>query len=424
MNELTLRLDGEDVLQLPILSGTEGERAVDTRELRRRLGLVTFDPGYANTAETASAVSYVNGEEGVLSYRGYPIDQLVQGVSFLEVVYLLSEGERPTPTEMGDFRARIEEYAHLPAGFEKILEGLPTGTHPMQRLAVAIALLGSYFPSGEASATTTREAGERLVAIMPSLVAWLLRSRTDQVYLPPDLGLGYAGSFLNMVFNPGSADYQVNEVHAKAVESLLILHADHSQNLSTSAVRLVGSGRADPFSAVCAGVLALSGPLHGGANQRVIEMLEEILAAGGNIEHFLARAKDRNDPYRLMGFGHRVYRNIDPRATLIKRQARDLIGEKSNPLLKLAMRLETAALADDYFIERKIYPNVDYYSGIIYKALGFPADMFTVLFALGRLPGWLAQLTEMLENPKAPIKRPRQVYTGYARRDYRRPTEG
>ena len=263
----------------------------------------------------------------------------------------------------------------------------------------------------------------RLVAMMPALVAWSHRSDTDRVYIDPDPELGYVTNFLNMTFNPGDESYQVSPAHIRAMEALLILHADHGQNLSTSAVRLVGSGRTDVFSSICAGVLALSGPLHGGANQRVIEMLEDIRAVGGDTGLFLERAKDRQDPFRLMGFGHRVYRSFDPRAGIIKRHARTLLDDHDNPLLDLALRLEEEALADDFFIRRRIYPNVDYYSGIIYQAMGFPSEMFTVLFALGRLPGWLAQLREMKEESSAPLKRPRQLYTGYPQRDYAPPAQ-
>lgn len=423
MEKATIHLDGEDAVDLPIESGTEGERALDIRRLRAATGMVTLDPGYGNTAETSSAVTFINGEEGVLRYRGYPVDQLVENSTFLEVVYLLDNGELPDPAQMAAFRRRIHDNLRLPDGFERILEALPAGTHPMQKVAVAIAALAAYYPGtgdpGEVEAN--REAAMRLVAMMPALVAWSHRSDTDRVYIDPDPELGYVTNFLNMTFNPGDEDYRVNPTHIRAMEALLILHADHGQNLSTSAVRLVGSGRTDVFSSICAGVLALSGPLHGGANQRVIEMLEDIRAVGGDTGLFLERAKDRKDPFRLMGFGHRVYRSFDPRAGIIKRHARSLLDDQSNPLLDLAMRLEEEALADDFFIRRRIYPNVDYYSGIIYQAMGFPSEMFTVLFALGRLPGWLAQLREMKEESSAPLKRPRQLYTGYPQRDYAPP---
>ena len=425
MDKATIRVDGEDAIDVAIASGTEGERALDIRGLRAATGMVTLDPGYGNTAETSSAVSFIDGEAGILRYRGYPVDQLVENSTFLEVVYLLDRGELPTSEQMAAFEGRIAGHRALPEGFENILEGLPAGTHPMQKIATAIALLGAYFPDtgGAGSVEANRLGAIRLVAMMPALVAWSHRSDQDRVYIDPDPGLGYVADFLNMTFNSGSAGYQLNPAHVRAMEALLILHADHGQNLSTSAVRLVGSGQTDLFSSICAGVLALSGPLHGGANQRVIEMLEDIHAAGGDTGLFLDRAKDRNDPFRLMGFGHRVYRNFDPRAQIIKRHARALLDYQSNPLLDLASRLEQEALADEFFIKRRIYPNVDYYSGIIYQAMGFPSEMFTVLFALGRLPGWLAQLREMRESSSAPLKRPRQIYTGYPQRDYPSPAE-
>ncbi len=425
MDKATIRVDGEDAIDVAIASGTEGERALDIRGLRAATGMVTLDPGYGNTAETSSAVSFIDGEAGILRYRGYPVGQLVENSTFLEVVYLLDRGELPTSEQMAAFEGRIAEHRALPEGFENILEGLPAGTHPMQKIATAIALLGAYFPDtgGAGSVEANRLGAIRLVAMMPALVAWSHRSDQDRVYIDPDPGLGYVADFLNMTFNSGSAGYQLNPAHVRAMEALLILHADHGQNLSTSAVRLVGSGQTDLFSSICAGVLALSGPLHGGANQRVIEMLEDIHAAGGDTGLFLDRAKDRNDPFRLMGFGHRVYRNFDPRAQIIKRHARALLDHQSNPLLDLASRLEQEALADEFFIKRRIYPNVDYYSGIIYQAMGFPSEMFTVLFALGRLPGWLAQLREMRESSSAPLKRPRQIYTGYPQRDYPSPAE-
>ena len=425
MEEATIRVDGEDAIDLPIASGTEGERALDIRSLRAATGMVTLDPGYANTAETSSEVSFIDGEAGILRYRGYPVDQLVENSTFLEVAYLLDRGELPTSDQMAAFQSRIAKYRALPEGFEKVLEALPAGTHPMQKIATAIALLGTYFPGtgGPGDVEANRLAATRLVAMMPALVAWSHRSDRDRVYIDPDPGLGYVADFLNMTFNPGDAGYEPKPAHVLAMEALLILHADHGQNLSTSAVRLVGSGQTDVFSSICAGVLALSGPLHGGANQRVIEMLEDIRFAGGDTGLFLDRAKDRNDPFRLMGFGHRVYKNIDPRALIIKRHARALLDNQANPLLDLALKLEQEALADDFFIRRRIYPNVDYYSGIIYQAMGFPSEIFTVLFALGRLPGWLAQLREMKEASSAPLKRPRQIYTGYPKRDYVRQAE-
>ncbi|MCY3539313.1 MAG: citrate (Si)-synthase [bacterium] len=418
MEKAALRLDEEEVIDLPVASGTDKQQAIDIQGLRAATGLVTLDPGYANTAETTSSVTFIDGEAGVLRYRGYPVDQLVDHSSFLEVAYLLDNAELPTDEELDYFRNRVSEHCALPKGFEKVLESVPDGTHPMQKLAVSVTLLGSSRSDRPKGSEAYVSDFIRLIAMMPTLVAWSYRSGHDQVYIKPDPDLGYVANFLNMTFHPGQGDYRPTEAHIKAMEALLILHADHGQNLSTSAVRLVGSGRTDVYSSICAGVLALSGPLHGGANQRVIEMLEEILAAGGNTRLFMDRAKDREDPFRLMGFGHRVYKNVDPRALIIKRYARDMVDKNSSRLFDLAMRLEKEALADDFFVSRRIYPNVDYYSGIIYQAMGFPTEMFTVLFALGRLPGWLSQLREMMRESNAPIKRPRQLYTGYPKRDF------
>ena len=420
MEEAIIRADDQCQVTVPIRTGTEGQRALDITHLRRLTGLSTLDPGYGNTAEAASAVTFIDGEEGILRYRGYSIEQLVGESSFLEVAYLLDRGELPTAARITEYREEIRRRSTPPAGFISVLEAFPTGTHPMRRVAAAVALLEPYYPGTGAplDAKACRLGATRLIAKMPALVAWSYRSGVDRIYLEPRADLGYAANFLHMMFGSRGADPAVSATHARALEALLILHADHGQNLSTSAVRLVGSGQADMFSAISAGILALSGPLHGGANQRVVEMLEDILAGGGDTARWLARAKDRQDPFRLMGFGHRVYKNFDPRAQLIKRHAEELLDNQDNPLLDLALRLEGEALADEFFMRRRIYPNVDYYSGIIYRAIGFPSDMFTVLFLLGRLPGWLAQWREMVDDPGARIKRPRQLYTGYTQRDY------
>ena len=420
MDRATIRANDEDLVALPINTGTEGERVLDITRLRGTTGMVTFDPGYGNTAEAASAVTFINGEEGILRYRGYPVDQLVEESSFLEVAYLLDRGELPSRAGLDAYEEEIGRHATLPKGLTSALESFPAGTHPMQRLAVLTALLGAHYPGtgNPLNAEANRLGAIRLIAKMPTLASWSYRSGSDRTYVRPRSDLRYAANYLNMMFNPEGGDHELSPIHVRAVETLLVLHADHGQNLSTSAVRLVGSSQTDLFSAISAGILALSGPLHGGANQRVVEMLEGILADGGDTRRWLERAKDRSDPFRLMGFGHRVYRNYDPRAELIKRHATELLDEADSPLLEVALQLEQEALADDYFMERRIYPNVDYYSGIIYRAIGFPSEMFTVLFVLGRLPGWLAQWREMIVDPHVRIKRPRQLYTGYTRRDY------
>ena len=420
MDRLTIRAQDEDLVEVPVITGTEGEQAIGISHLRKATGLVTLDPGYGNTAEAASANSFINGEEGILRYRGFPVDQLVDNSSFLEVCYLLDQGDLPSSDRLRDFEQKIRDHSSLPEGLVALLEAIPASTHPMQKLAAVVAVMGSYYPDpgGSAVPESSPAGSVLLLAKLPILAAWSYRSGTDGVYVEPRSDLGYASNFLKMMFAPEDGNYQAPEAHVRALEALLLLHADHGQNLSTSAVRLVGSSRAELFSAVSAGILALSGPLHGGANQRVVEMLEEIVSVGGDTRSFIERAKDRTDPFRLMGFGHRVYKNYDPRAELIKQHAKDLLRERGNPLLETALRLEAEALEDEFFIERGIYPNVDFYSGIIYRAIGFPSEMFTVLFALGRLPGWLAQWREMIDDPSSRIKRPRSIYLGHARRDY------
>ena len=420
MDEATIQADDEDLVGLPVVTGTEGEQALDITRLRGTTGLVTLDPGFGNTAEATSAITYINGEEGILRYRGYPVDQLVRESSFLEVCYLLDRGELPSRSDLDAYEGDIRRLAALPPGVVEVIRAFPVDSHPMQRLASAMALLGSYFPadSDPLDSEANRLSVVRLIAAMPALTAWSFRSGRGMTYVESRPDLGYSANFLNMTFGPEGRGFEIRRRHVRAMEALLLLHADHGQNLSTSAVRLVGSSRAGLYSAISAGILALSGSLHGGANQRVVEMLEDIRAAGGDTGLFLERAKDRSDAFRLMGFGHRVYKNFDPRAQLIKEHARELQKGQGDPLLEIAMRLEAEALADDFFLDRGIYPNVDFYSGIIYRAMGFPSEMFTALFALGRLPGWLAQWREMIEDPKARIKRPRSIYTGHARRDY------
>ncbi len=420
MDIATIRAQDRDLVTLPIATSREGEQAIDIRRLRRATGMVTLDPGYGNTAEAVSSITFIDGEEGILRYRGYPIDQLVGQSTFLEVCYLLDHGELPDRHSLRSYEQEISHHAALPPEMVRVVGSFPANSHPMERLAAAIGLMESCISgSEEGDPSSNRSAMVSLIAKMPALIAWLYRSSLGLSYVAPRPDLNYSANFLNMMFDPEGNGSSIVPAHVRAMETLLILHADHGQNLSTSAVRLVGSGQAGMYPAVSAGVLALSGPLHGGANQRVVEMLEDILEAGGDTGTYLDRAKDRDDPFRLMGFGHRVYKNFDPRALLIKQHAVELLEERNEPLLELAMRLEGEALADDFFMDRRIYPNVDFYSGIIYRALGFPSELFTALFALGRLPGWLSQWREMIEDPGgALIKRPRQIYTGYRERDY------
>jgi citrate synthase len=387
---------------LDVIESVEGQVAADIGRLRKDLGLTTIDRGFANTAESVSAVSFVGGEEGVLHYRGYLIEELAEQATFLEVVYLLQYGELPT-------KAELEAYPHR--------------AHPMQILASATSALATYYPDAldphdeEAVDISAR----RLIAKTPTMIAWSYKYSVHQPYIYPQNDLDYLSNFLHLMFSVPAESYTADPAVARALNLLLVLHADHGQNCSTSAVRLVGSSQANLFSSVAAGIHALSGPLHGGANQEVLEMLEEIVAAGGDVAPFVARAKDKDDPFRLMGFGHRVYKNFDPRARIIKRAADevlDALGIDDDPLLDVAMQLEEVALSDDYFVERKLYPNVDFYSGIIYRAIGFPTDMFTVLFALGRLPGWISQWRELLADPTTRIFRPTQIYIGPERRPY------
>jgi citrate synthase len=414
---------GDKELRLDVVEGGEGDVAVDIGRLRSELGLTTIDRGFGNTAESVSGVSYVGGEEGVLHYRGYAIEELAEQSTFLEVAYLLQYGELPSHAELEAYEESISRHTLLREDMKHLFEAFPHRAHPMQILASATSALATYYPDAldphdeEAIDISAR----RLIAKTPTMVAWSYKYAVHQPYMYPQNDLDYLANFLHMMFSVPAETYRADPVVARALNLLLILHADHGQNCSASAVRLVGSSQANIFSSVAAGIHALSGPLHGGANQEVLEMLEDIVADGGDVAPFVARAKDKDDPFRLMGFGHRVYKNFDPRARIIKKAADDVLhalGIDDDPLLDVALQLEDVALSDDYFIERKLYPNVDFYSGIIYRAIGFPTDMFTVLFAIGRLPGWISQWRELLSDPSTRIFRPRQVYGGSPRRRY------
>jgi citrate synthase len=413
---------GDKELELPVLEGTEGDAGIDISRLRPGLGLITVDRGFGNTAESESRVSFINGEEGILRYRGYPIEQLAESAWFLEVAYLLQYGELPTAAEFEQYQATITRHTLLREDVKHLFEAFPHNAHPMQILASATSALATYYPDAldPLDAASVEISSHRLIAKVPTMIAWSYKYAVHQPYVYPDNDLPYAANFLRMMFSVPAEDYIADPVVANALNMLLILHADHGQNCSSSAVRLVGSGQANIFSSVAAGIHALSGPLHGGANQAVLEMLEQIVESGDDIDTVVKRAKDPNDSFRLMGFGHRVYKNFDPRAKIIKKSAEDVLEALGvdDPLLDLAMQLEEIALSDDYFIERKLYPNVDFYSGIIYRAMGFPTEMFTVLFALGRLPGWIAQWRELAADPHARIFRPRQLYTGSGARNF------
>ncbi|MFZ0626634.1 MAG: citrate synthase [Acidimicrobiia bacterium] len=421
MPEAVIRYNDKEI-SLPVLVGTEGEEAIDIGRLRSETGLVTVDRGFGNTAEGGSDVSFINGEEGILRYRGYPIEQLAEHSSFLEVAYLLQYGELPKKADLASYEREITMHTLLREDTKHLFEAFPHQAHPMQILASATSALATYYP--DALSPVDEEAvdisSKRLIAKTPTMVAWSYKYTVHQPYVYPRNDLDYPSNFLHMMFSVPSEPYLPDPVVSKALNLLLILHADHGQNLSASAVKLVGSGRANIFSSVAAGIHALSGPLHGGANQEVLEMLEEIVEAGGDTDAFVKRAKDKDDPFRLMGFGHRVYKNFDPRARIIKKAAEEVLDALGvdDPLLDVALQLEEVALSDDYFVERKLYPNVDFYSGIIYRAMGFPTDMFTVMFAIGRLPGWISQFRELASDPESRIFRPRQLYTGAAVRDY------
>jgi len=418
-----LILDGKSIT-LPVIEGTEHEKAFDIGKLRDQTGYVTLDSGYKNTGATKSAITFLDGEEGILRYRGYPIEQLAEKSSFLEVAYLLIYGTLPTAAELENFSGQITKHTLVHEDMRKIFDGFPSATHPMAILSSLICALTGFYPQSVSPDLSPEEMELniiRLLAKMPTIAAWTYKNNMGHPLNYPRNDMDYCANFLYMMFSFPTEKYEINPLVVSALNKLLILHADHEQNCSTSTVRLVGSANASLYGSVSAGINALWGPLHGGANQEVVEMLEAIEKDGGDTSKFINKAKDKNDPFRLMGFGHRVYKNFDPRAKIIKVAADEVLqalGMQDSPLLKIAQELEQAALTDPYFIERKLYPNVDFYSGIIYKALGIPTEMFTVMFALGRLPGWIAQWKEMREN-KEPIGRPRQIYTGELERDYK-----
>ena len=408
--------------EFPVIIGTENEPAIDIAKLRSDTGLITIDSGFKNTGSTTSSITFLDGEEGILRYRGYRIEDLAEKSSFMEVAYLLIHSELPTQAQFEDFTKQITYHTLVHEDIKKILDGFPSNAHPMGVLSSLICSLSAFYPDSLNPNSTPEEVNlsmVRLLAKMPTFAAWAYKNKMGHPVNYPDNSLDYCSNFLKMMFALPAERYQVDPVVAKALDVLLILHADHEQNCSTSTVRMVGSSQGPIYASISAGINALWGPLHGGANQSVIEMLEAIKADGGNAKKYLDKAKDKNDPFRLMGFGHRVYKNFDPRETIIKKAADDVLDKLGikDPVLDIAKELEYAALNDPYFVERKLYPNVDFYSGIIYRALGIPTDMFTVMFALGRLPGWIAQWKEMIQKGE-PISRPRQVYTGATERDY------
>jgi citrate synthase len=413
---------GDDQVELPVVKATEGSSGIDISTLLRTTGHVTLDPGYVNTGACTSAITYIDGDAGVLRYRGYPIAELAEKSNFLEVSYLLIYGSLPTQAEYEDFADKVRRHTLLDEDLKRFFDGFPRDAHPMPVLSSAVNALSTFYQ--ESLAPFDPEQVEistvRLMAKLPTIAAYAFKKTMGQPFLYPDNSLGYIENFLRMTFGLPAEPYHPDAAVAEALDLLFILHADHEQNCSTSTVRLVGSSQANLFASVSAGINALSGPLHGGANAAVLDMLNSIVADGGDVGHFVDRVKNKERGVRLMGFGHRVYKNYDPRAAIIKKTADDVLGRlgKSDQHLEIAKELEEVALHDDYFVERKLYPNVDFYTGLIYRAMGFPTQMFTVLFAIGRLPGWIAQWREMVGDPATKIGRPRQVYIGEPERPF------
>lgn len=415
-----LTLDGKNY-QFPIIEGSEHEKAIDIAKLRDQTGYITLDAGYKNTGATKSAITFLDGEEGVLNYRGYSIEELAEKSSFLEVAYLLIYGELPTQKQLDDFEFEIRTHTLVNEDMRKIFEGFPVNAHPMGVLSSLVSAMSAFYPESpdqDVEAVTQLHI-IRLLAKLPTIATWSYKKSQGHPVNYPQNNLDYCSNFLNMMFSLPVEKYEVDPVVSAALNKLLILHADHEQNCSTSTVRLVGSSHANIYSSISSGISALWGPLHGGANQEVIEMLEAIRADGGDTQKYIDMAKDKTSGFRLFGFGHRVYKNFDPRARIIKKAADDVLSKLgiNDPVLEIAQKLEKAALEDEYFVSRKLYPNVDFYSGIIYRALGIPTNMFTVMFAIGRLPGWIAQWKEMRTN-KEPIGRPRQIYVGAPKRPF------
>jgi citrate synthase len=417
----TLRIDDREA-ELPIVHGTEGDDAVDIAKLRSETGLITLDHGYGNTGSCASAITFLDGEEGILRYRGYPIEQLAEHSTFLEVAYLLIWGELPTSDQLQRFITEVTHHTLIREEMRHFFDSFPHDAHPMAVLASGVVGMSTFYPDSQNifDPDAVEITSNRLIAKLPTLAAWSFKKAIGQPYVYPRNDLGYSANLLHMMFAVPSEPYEVKPEVAEALDLLLILHADHEQNASTSTVRLVGSTHANLYGSISAGISALWGPLHGGANEAVINTLEQIVADGGDVRKWVDKAKDPDDSFRLAGFGHRVYKNFDPRATIIRRAAERVLAATGadDALFEVAQRLEEVALRDEYFVSRKLYPNVDFYSGLIYRAIGFPKNMFTNCFAIGRLPGWIAQWKEMLEAKETKIGRPRQVYVGPVARDY------
>jgi citrate synthase len=414
---------GDKTLECPTITGTEGEKAFDIGKLRAQTGLITMDPGFSNTGSCKSSITYLDGDKGILRYRGIPIEQLAEKSTFVETAYLLIYGKLPGPKELEAFSEAFNEHSPIHVDMINFFDAYPSTTHPMASLSAMVCSMSAYYPELIKENPTKEEIDRiavQLLSKVRTICAFSYKKSIGEPFVYPRHDLRYVPNFLNMMFDSPTKPYKILDEVVRAMQVLLILHADHEQNCSTSTVRLVGSSHANLYASISAGICALWGPLHGGANQAVIEMLEMIQRDGGNINKYIAKAKDKNESFRLMGFGHRVYKNFDPRAKIIKQCADDLLKKLGihDPLLDLGKRLEEAALKDDYFVERKLYPNVDFYSGIIFRAIGIPLNMFPVMFAIGRMPGWIAHWKEMIEDPSTKIGRPFQIYIGAPKTDY------
>lgn len=413
----------DKTIELPIIEGTENEKAIDITKLRKETGYITIDPGFGNTGSCISDITFIDGEEGILRYRGYPIEDLVEKTTFTDLSYLLLYGDTKNQDEIVKFKKSLRKHAVIHEDMKRFFDGFPPNAHPMAILSSMVTALSSYHQ--EDSDLTHNESIDlnivRLLAKVKTIAAYSYRKSHGLPFIYPDTELGYVENFLHMMFSDSQEEYHNEEVIVEALNLLLILHADHEQNCSTSTVRMVGSSKANLYATISAGISALWGPLHGGANQAVIEMLKMIHNDSGDYTKYIEMAKDKDSTFRLMGFGHRVYKNYDPRAKVIKNMAEKILNKLNvkDPLLDIAKKLEEIALSDEYFVKRGLYPNVDFYSGIIYRAMGFPTNMFTVMFALGRLPGWLSHWREMTLDPSSRINRPRQIYTGIPKRDYK-----
>ncbi len=418
---------GKQTYKLPIITGTEGEKAIDITNLRAESGLITFDPGFGNTGSCTSKITYIDGNKGILRYRGIPVDELAEKSTFVETAHLLIHNKLPSKCQLNSFSQLLTKHSLMHEDMRHFFDGFPRGSHPMYILSTMINALSAFYPNVDAESLKgdIDETAARLISIVRTFAAFAYKKSIGEPIVYPRHDLSYCANFLNMMFDSPVKPYEIDPEIVKALDRLLIIHADHEQNCSTSAVRVIGSAQVNIYSTISAGINALSGPLHGGANQAVISMLEGIVKRGGNVDKVIEKAKDKKNPFRLMGFGHRIYKTVDPRAKIIKQSCHDIL-EKLNindPLLDVAMELEEKATNDEYFLSRNLYPNVDFYSGIIYRAIGIPSNMMTVMFALGRLPGWISQWKEMISTKGAKIARPRQIYKGRALTKYQAPQD-